>query len=51
MTYLDKRRAEYPGLQDQLDALWASGEEAAAMKTVIEAINAKYPPSALSSSE
>jgi hypothetical protein len=44
MTYIEKRRAEYPSGQDQLDALWAGGEQEAAMKAQIEAINAKYPP-------
>jgi hypothetical protein len=44
MTYTEKRRAEYPSTQDQLDALWAGGEQAAAMKAQIDAINAKYPP-------
>lgn len=45
MTYIEKRRAEYPSVQDQLDALWAGGEQAAAMKAQLEAINAKYPVS------
>lgn len=44
MNYVDKRRAEYPSVQDQLDALWAGGEQAAAMKAQISAIDAKYPP-------
>ena len=44
MTYIDKRRAEYPSVEDQLAALWAGGETAAAMKAQLEAIDAKYPP-------
>lgn len=44
MTYIEKRRAEYPPVQDQLDALWAGGEQAAAMKAIVDAINTKYLP-------
>jgi hypothetical protein len=44
MTYIEKRWAEYPSVQDQLDALWAGGEKEAAMRAQIDAINAKYPP-------
>lgn len=42
-TYADLRRAEYPPIGDQLDALWKGGAEAAAMKAVIDGIKAKYP--------
>lgn len=41
--YYAKRRAEYPALGDQLDALWKGGEAAAAMATKIAEIKAKYP--------
>ncbi len=37
------RRAEYPSVAEQLEALWAGGEVAVGMKARIEAINAKYP--------
>lgn len=42
-TYAELRRAEYPPIGDQLDALWKGGAEAAAMKAVIDGIKAKYP--------
>lgn len=42
-TYADKRRAEYPAVGDQLDAMWKGGEEAEAMKTKIQVIKEKYP--------
>ena len=41
--YYAKRRAEYPSLGDQLDALWKGGDAAAAMKNKIAEIKAKYP--------
>lgn len=44
IDYEAQRRAEYPSVQDQLDALWAGGEKAAEMKAKIEAINAKHHP-------
>lgn len=43
LTYLDKRRAGYPRVAEQLEALWAGGEQAKAMKAVIQAIDARYP--------
>lgn len=42
-TYKEKRRAEYPPIEDQLDALWKGGAEAATMKDDIMAVKAKYP--------
>lgn len=42
-TYADLRRAEYPPIGDQLDALWKGGADAAAMKAIIDGIKAKYP--------
>lgn len=42
-TYADLRRAEYPPLGDQLDALWKGGADAAAMKAIIDGVKAKYP--------
>ena len=42
-AYREKRSMDYPSIQDQLDALWKGGAEAAAMKATIDAIKAKYP--------
>jgi len=42
-TYADKRRAEYPSIGDQLDALWKGGMEKIAMQRKILAIKSKYP--------
>ena len=41
--YYAKRRAEYPSLGDQLDALWKGGEAQANMFDAIAAVKAKYP--------
>lgn len=41
--YYAKRRAEYPALGDQLDALWKGGEAQANMQALIAAVKAKYP--------
>lgn len=46
--YKELRRAEYPPLGDQLDAIWKlvqppTGSEAEAMKARIMAVKAKYP--------
>lgn len=43
MTYADKRRAEYPSIGDQLDALWKGGDAAAEMLAAVQAVKAKYP--------
>ena len=40
--YDELRRREYPPLQDQVDALWKGGTDAAAMKAKIDAVKAKY---------
>lgn len=37
------RRAEYPPLVDQLDAIWKGGEHMEAMKTRVLAIKDKHP--------
>jgi hypothetical protein len=42
-AYRLKRRAEYPLVEDQLDAIWKGGEAQEEMKMKIEAIKAKYP--------
>lgn len=41
--YYAKRRAEYPSLGDQLDALWKGGDDQTAMQAQIAAVKAKYP--------
>jgi hypothetical protein len=41
--YYAKRRAEYPSLADQLDAMWKGGDAATAMTAKIASIKAKYP--------
>ncbi len=41
--YYALRRAEYPSLADQLDAMWKGGEAATAMTAQIAAVKAKYP--------
>lgn len=41
--YYAKRRAEYPALGDQLDALWKGGEAQDAMLAKINAVKNKYP--------
>lgn len=41
--YYAKRRAEYPSLADQLDAMWKGGDAATTMTAKIAAVKAKYP--------
>lgn len=41
--YYAKRRAEYPALGDQLDAVWKGADAMAAMADKIAAVKAKYP--------
>lgn len=41
--YFAKRRAEYPSLGDQLDALWKGGSEQATMLQKIQSVKTKYP--------
>ena len=41
--YYAKRRAEYPSIGDQLDALWKGGEAQANMQAQIAAVKTKYP--------
>jgi len=38
-----KRRAEYPSVEEQLEALWAGGQEMANMKARIKAVQDKHP--------
>lgn len=41
--YVNLRRSEYPTIGDQLDALWAGGDEVEVMRARIEAVKNKYP--------
>jgi hypothetical protein len=41
--YYAKRRAEYPSIGDQLDAMWKGGDAQTAMQAQIAAVKAKYP--------
>ena len=41
--YYAKRRAEYPALGDQLDAVWKGADAMAVMAAKIAAVKAKYP--------
>ena len=41
--YYAKRRAEYPSIGDQLDAMWKGGQIAADMLAEIQAVKDKYP--------
>ena len=41
--YYAKRRAEYPALGDQLDAMWKGADAMTAMAAKIAAVKAKYP--------
>jgi len=44
--YIFKRKAEYPNIGDQLDALWKGGAEAEAMLAKVQAVKQKYPKGA-----
>lgn len=41
--YRKRRRAEYPAIEDQLDALWKGGKDADDMKRKVEAVKARFP--------
>jgi len=43
--YYASRRAEYPALADQLDAMWKGADAMAVMAAKIAAVKAKYPKS------
>lgn len=43
MTYADKRRRSYPPIGDQLDALWKGGDDAAAMKVIVDKVKSDNP--------
>lgn len=42
-NYIELRRAEYPPLPDQVDALLKGGPEADAMRAKVQAVKDKYP--------
>lgn len=46
--YAALRRAAYPSIEDQLDALWKGGAEAEAMRARVEGVKNKFvkPPKA-----
>lgn len=44
--YQRDRAAEYPAIEDQLDALWKGGDAAAEMLAKVQAVKAKYPKGA-----
>ena len=41
--YVTLRRAEYPSIEDQLDAIWKGGEDAERMRARILDIKRKFP--------
>ena len=43
LDYYASRRAEYPALADQLDAMWKGADAMTAMAAKVAAVKAKYP--------
>lgn len=43
IAYKDKRKKEYPPIEDQLDAIWKGGQDMEDMRAIILAIKNKYP--------
>ena len=41
--YAQRRRSEYPSIEEQLDALWKGGQAQAEMAQRIATIKTKYP--------
>lgn len=41
--YAQLRRADYPDLRDQLDAIWKGGSDLEAMRQKVMAVKEKYP--------
>jgi hypothetical protein len=41
--YSVKRQRNYPAIGDQLDALWKGGDEAAAMKVIVDKVKSDNP--------
>ena len=43
MGYSEKRRRSYPPIGDQLDAMWKGGDDAEAMKVIIDKVKSDNP--------
>jgi len=43
VSYAIKRQRSYPFIGDQLDALWKGGDDAAAMKVIIDKVKSDNP--------
>ena len=43
VAYKDVRRAAYPEIGDQLDALWKGGDAQSAMKVVVDKVKSDFP--------
>lgn len=43
VDYREKRRPEYPPIEEQLDAIWKGGAEMEAMRLRVLAVKAKFP--------
>jgi len=43
VAYKEVRRAAYPEIGDQLDALWKGGDAQAAMKLVVDKVKSDFP--------
>ena len=41
--YTEKRRRSYPPIGDQLDALWKGGDDAEAMKAIVNKVKSDNP--------
>ena len=41
--FTEKRRRSYPPIGDQLDALWKGGDDAAAMKVIVDKVKSDNP--------
>lgn len=42
-NYQDLRRAAYPDIREQLDALWKGGKDAEDMRAKVVAVKEKFP--------
>jgi len=43
VDYREKRRPEYPPIEEQLDAIWKGGAEMDAMRLRVLAVKARFP--------
>ena len=43
LAYSRTRASEYPPIGDQLDALWKGGDDAAAMKVIVDKVKSDNP--------